>query len=398
MTGMARSNGEGSLFYDKTLGLWTASVELPPDVTGKRRRKKVTSKKKGVAIQKLRDLQRDIAIHGDIATRSITVEAWVEKWLTEIAPKKIKPTPLRSYRSALTKHVVKRWGNKKLAYLTTTRIRELIDEASPGTARNLHSYLKSCLHDAVVEGYLPRHPMEHLKMPARKKTTEAALSTDRTVELLRFLARQMDEGGDWAHIAPLFITYLLTGARRDELLGLRPEYVGESLDVAWQLERLAAEELAAASADYEYEHLGGSFYLTRPKYGSTRQYPLVEPLKTVVESIAAETPGGVLLFRRPDGDPWDPDGITYRWKKLMVAMGWEVHSGPEDLQTPVHQRVTPHGARHGLVDILYELEIPEQVIVDIVGHTSREMTRRYRTRLSPAAKDAMEEMSRLLTR
>lgn len=402
MADMARGKGDGSLFYDKTLGLWVCSVELPPSPEGKRRRKKLTSKRKAEVVRKLRELQRDIALHGDIPTRTISVEAWVNKWLDEIAPKKIAPGPLRSYRSALTLHVAKRYGKKKLGYLTPGRIRSLIAEIekdkSPGTARNLHHNLSSCLKDAVADGYLARHPMEHLDAPRRPKKRESALSTERTIELLKWLARKMDQDDDeWSQIAPLFIAYLLTGARRSELLGLRPEYVGDTLDVEWQLQRIHPEELEKVAADFEHEHVSGNFYLTRPKYESTRSYPLVEPLKSVMEIAAARTPPGQLIFQRPDGDPWDMDGITYRWRKLMVALGWEVHTGPEKDRTPPDQRVKLHGARHGLIDILYALDIPEHVIVEIAGHADLKTTRGYRTRQSPAVKSALEDMSKLLT-
>lgn len=397
---MARGKGEGSI-YEDSRGLWRATVELPPSADGKRRRKVISSRKKSVVIEGMRELQKEVSIHGDMPTKGITVQAWLDRWLDEIAPKKIAPGPLRSYRSALNLHVGKRYGKKKLTYLTPGRIRSLVNEIertkSAGSARNLHNNLASCLKDAAADGYLPRNPMENLDAPRRAKKAEAALSTDNTIQLLKWLAQKIDaRDEEWSHIGPLFIAYLLTGARRGELLGLRPEYVGDSLDVEWQLQRIQPDELAKVSADFEREHVTGNFYLTRPKYESTRSYPLVEPLRSVMHSLAEVTPPGELIFRRPDGKPWDKDGITYRWKKLMVAAGLEVHAGPEEKRTPPDKRVKLHGARHGLIDILYALDIPEHVIVEIAGHADLKTTRGYRTRQSPAVKDAMESVSHLL--
>lgn len=397
---MTRGKGEGSIYQDKR-GLWRCAVELPPSADGARRRKVITSKKKSVVISKLRDLQNEVAVHGDIATRTISIDAWVTKWLDDIAPKKINPKTLGSYRSALTNHLVKRWGKKKLSYLTPGRIRDLTTEISasksPATARNLHSYLSSCLKDAVNDGYLPRHPMEHLEPPKRSKAKEPALELDDAVKLLKWLARQIDQRTEHAQLAPLWITYLLTGARRGELLGLRPEYVGESLEVEWQLQRLSPAALAKAGADYETEHAGvKNFYLTRPKYESTRSYPLVEPLKSMMTALAEATPAGQLMFLRPDGEPWDPDGITERWAAMLHTAGIERHDGPKDKQTPPEKRVTLHGARHTVVDLLYMLEVPEHVIMQIVGHTQRRTTRGYQTRQSPAVKSAMASVSHLL--
>lgn len=397
---MARGKGEGSIYQDSR-GLWRASVELPPSADGTRRRKVISSKKKSKVISDLRKIQNDVAIYGDIATRTISIDAWVNKWLDDIAPKKINPNTIGSYRSALQNHVVKRWGKKKLSYLTPGRIRdltaEIADNKSPSTARNLHSYLSSCLKDAVNDGYLPKHPMEHLKPPPRAKAKEPALELDDAVKLLKWLARQIDQGTEHAHLAPLWIAYLLTGARRGELLGLRPEFIQESLDVEWQLQRLSPATLKKVAADFEYEHTGvKNFYLTRPKYESTRSYPLVEPLKSMMNALAKATPDGELVFLRPDGEPWDPDGITERWAGMLHAAGVEKHDGPADKQTPPEKRVTLHGARHTVVDLLNILEVPEDIIMQIVGHTQRRTTRGYRTKQSPAVKSAMASVSHLL--
>ena len=389
MTSMARGKGEGSLFYDNANQIWIASIELPPSPDGKRRRKRVSSKKKATVIKKLRDLQRDIALHGDIATRSITVQSWIDKWLAEVAPNRINPNQVKKYASTLNTHVGKRWGNKRLDYLNAPRIRTLIKEIatekSASTARDLHGKLSSCLRDAVNDGYLPAHPMANLDPPKRPRTEEAAFTVEDTIKLLKYLARQMDTQGKWAWIAPLYIGYLLTGARRGELAGLRPEYVGDALDVQWQLQRLDAGAVKNASADFEREHLGGNFYLTRPKYESTRSYPLVEPLKSVMVAAAANVPEGSLVFTRKDGQPLDPDSIgAYYWPRILA-------------DASITEKVKLHGTRHGMVDILYELEVPEHIIVEIAGHSDRAVTRKYRTRQSPAVKSAMEDVSKMLS-
>ena len=102
------------------------------------------------------------------------------------------------------------------------------------------------------------------------------------------------------------------------------------------------------------------------------------------------------MFTRPNGEPWDPDGITERWAAMLHAAGIERHDGPEGKQTPPKERVTLHGARHTVVDLLYMLEVPEHVIMQIVGHTQRRTTRGYQTKQSPAVKSAMASVSHLL--
>lgn len=274
-----------------------------------------------------------------------TVDEWITKWLEEIASKKVNPKTIQSYRSALKKHVSDRYGGKKLHYLSPARIRELTatpaEEKSPGTARNVHSYLSHCLADAVDDGLLVEHPMKHLAIPQRPRKAENALSVDNAVHLLKWLGRQIDQQAEHAHLAPLWVAYLLTGARRGALLGLEPDRVGEdTMDVTWQLQRLGADDLASASADYEHRHLQDSYYLVRPKSQSGwRTYPLVEPLRSLVKGVADRTPDGQLVFSSPDGAPLDSDSITRRWKKMLIA------AGVETAETPAKDRVKLHGAR-----------------------------------------------------
>ncbi|NDK31161.1 tyrosine-type recombinase/integrase [Nesterenkonia haasae] len=397
---MARGKGEGSISYDAKKGLHRVRVELPPiwdEAEGKwkRRHRYASSKDKKKAMQKLVKIQREVE-RGNLSSKTITVDKWVEHWLKDIAPQKINPNSIKSYRSALNKHVAERYKGKKLQELTPQRIRsltaEIAERKSPGTARNLHSYLSKCLSDAVGDGYLLEHPMQHLTIPKRGKTVEKALTVEQAVELLKWLGKQMDEKTKHAHLAPLWIAFLLTGARKGELLGLEPDRVGSHLDVTWQLQRLNAEDVAAASKDYEYRHAGvKNFYLVRPKSKSGwRSYPLVEPLASIIKSLAADTPKGALVFRTPEGEPWDGDKITDLWYEMLVDSEIEMSA------TPTKERVNVHGARHTVADLLDLLGIPESVIMDILGHSTRHMSRSYRTRQSPAVKDAMESVSRLL--
>lgn len=42
-----------------------------------------------------------------------------------------------------------------------------------------------------------------------------------------------------------------------------------------------------------------------------------------------------LVFSTPEGKPWDPDGITARWSKMLVESAIEKYDGPLNDQTDV---------------------------------------------------------------
>jgi integrase len=93
-----------------------------------------------------------------------------------------------------------------------------------------------------------------------------------------------------------------------------------------------------------------------------------------------------LLFSKPDGSAIDPDYETDRWPAWLRESG--ISEG----------KVRLHDIRHTTVDLLYEAGVPEDVIVEIVGHSNRAMTRQYKTRGSDKRLvSAMESLSALLS-
>lgn len=398
-----RRKGEGGI-YQRADGLWCTAVELPEGLDGKRRRKVICRKDKGAVITEMRKVQADLAKHGDLASSTTTVEKWMTHWLDDIAPQKIRPKTLAGYRTVVTGYIVPVLGKKRLDKLTAQDIRKLhtIIQATPkdpelrgqtdlppGTvmlsstyALLAHNTLSAALKVALREGKILANPCEMVDRPSKRVTEQKALDVSEAIRLLHFLATRLD--GDHEQRkqdAALWATYILTGARRGELLGLEADRVGESLDLSWQLQRIT--DISKVPADWEYRPLGGSLYLTRPKSrAGWRIIPLVEPLRSMLKRHIGEQADGLVFTR--NGKPWDPDGATKAWSAALADAGL-----PTD--------VVLHGARHTSVDILYEAGVPEAVISEIVGHSSRAVTRGYKSRGNTKQLEAaMNKMSELL--
>ena len=79
------------------------------------------------------------------------------------------------------------------------------------------------------------------------------------------------------------------------------------------------------------------------------------------------------MFTRK-GRPIDPNMETRLWPHVQ-----------RELLSP-ERHVRLHDLRHAAVDLLYASDIPEELIVELVGHSTRTMTRSYR---SPAHLDRL---------
>lgn len=360
-----RGKGEGSV-YRRPDGYWAASVELPPR-DGKRRRKVVSSKSKATVLKKLADLKQQLQSRGDLHTDSITVEQWFNVWMTDIAVKTRRPKTVASYRSIVDGWIIPTIGKVRLDKITTATVRRVLqamEQATPPKSstymRNAHSIMSAALKDAEREGRIPRNPVELVHAPRKAATNLEALTLEEAVALLEVFSESQD-GALWA-------TFILTGARRGEVLGLEWDRVGDVLDLSWQLQRITGGQ--ALPQGFEYRHLADGLNLTRPKTrAGWRVIPLVDPLRSILgryHAASAPNPHG-LVFARPDGQPYDPDTITKLWPKILDAAG-------------IDKKVRVHDLRHTTVDLLYAAGVPEPDILEIVGHSSRAMSRAYKSK------------------
>lgn len=381
-----RGSGEGAV-YRRADGLWAASIELPStklNAAGDpiRRRKVITSKDKAVVIRSLSGMRRELERAGDLHTTTMTVEQWLDYWLREIAAKTRRPKTLEAYRSAIRRRVTPIIGNVRLDKLTPQNIRKVITATetthSSTYARNVHGVMSAAFKDAEREGRIPRNPVELVQAPRKAVTNLNALTPEEAIALLDVFA-DTPEGALWA-------TFILTGARRGEVLGLEWDRVGDVLDLSWQLQRVTGgQELPAG---FEHRHLTNGLYLTRPKTrAGWRIIPLVDPLKGILDAYRAVTPPNPhgLLFTRPDGSPIDPDFATKRWPHILEAAG-------------IDKKVRVHDLRHTTVDLLYAAGVEEQDILSIVGHSSRAMSRAYKSKASiERLRESMLQLSASLT-
>lgn len=378
--------GQRKIFKDAN-GYYTAVIELPPTYTPegkKQRRRKVIRRKNKQALIAARDeALAERHKRGDLITGAITVEQWFTHWLDQAA-REVRPGTMNGYRTVVNRHIVPGLGPKtKLDKITADRIRRVYAnmtaaELSSTYLLNAHRVMSSSFEDAVREGRIYSNPTRLVKAPRKAVANLDVLTRDEAVRLL-YLMLSHPEGLRWA-------TALLTGGRRGEIIGLEVDRVGDVIDLSWQMQRLThdhgcggtcgrrrggdcPEKRLNVPADYEYRHVSGGLYWTRPKSkAGLRIIPLVEPLRQKLhEHIATMPPNEWGLVFTNDGKPRDPDQDSAAWRDLMQSL----FPG---------RRVRLHDLRHSAVDLMYEAKVPEDLITEIVGHSTRGMSRAYKSK------------------
>jgi integrase len=380
---MPRAKGEGSVFFAADRNLYIGRIPLPPGPDGKRRRKEVTAKTKADLLKKMSALKKQLEQQGDLHTATLTVNQWLDYWMREVVTPTRRPKTAASYRSNL-KWVREAIGKMRLPDVKPEHIRRVIalmksNDLSSTYQRNVHSVMGSTFADAEREERIPRNPVELVPAPRKAVTDLHALTAPEAVDLLELFS-QSHEGALWA-------TFILTGARRGEVLGLQWDRVTDELDLSWQLQRITDGQTLPDG--FEYQHLTDGLYLTRPKTrAGWRVVPLVDPLLSILERYRDTGPKNQfdLLFARPNGHPFDPDFITKQWIKIREAAG-------------IARNVRVHDLRHTTVDLLYAAGVDEVTIQAIIGHSSRAMSRAYKSKSDrDALRRGMLQLSASLTR
>lgn len=410
-----RQRGEGSVFQ-RNDGQWAATLDLGYR-NGRRRRKTIYGRTQREAVRKLNAAKNDLAKHGDIPTASMTVEQWMTKWLTEIAPQTGTPNKMRGYREKTRNYIFPAIGRVRLDRLAPQHVRDLHNYVirekglSPSTAYGAHRTLSVALNDAMREGVASRNVAAIVKAPQPGPGGRGAFSL---VE-----ARVIGHVIAGARLEARWLLALLYGARKGECLGLRWDYVDLSadvLDLAWQLQRIPYRHGCGAQGrhggwpcghrfghhcpraeldvreGFEYEQLEGNLCLYRPKTaGSTRLLPIIEPMSVALrrrrEQYLRErqVPGYVdhgLVWSHVDGRPMDAWQDGDMWNEVVEAAG------------VTHRDL--HSARHSAATLLQALGVDESTRMMILGHSSAATQRRYAHRDLTLQRQALEALARHL--
>lgn len=401
-----RGKGEGAIFEDKDRGLWTATIELPPDsVTGKRRRKTIRRKDKGDLLAERSRIMLDLDRAGDLPTSSPTLEVWIGIWLTKIAAPRLKPRTLEGYRSSMEQYVLPSIGRYRLDKLTPWHIRrvhEAVTEQglSSTTALQAHRILSKCLTDAMREGKVSRNVATLVAAPRRAITKQQSLTAEQAKIFLRHVAGDLS-GARWA-------LAMLTGMRQGEQLGLTREMLDLErgvITVAWALGRVAFEHGCPPAspcgksrggncpqrhtripAGMEARQVAGGLWLMRPKsMAGWREVPMTDALIEIMRRYLAER-GPLepedLVFVRANGMPRDPSQDFREWKSLLSTCGL-----PD---------VKLHSTRHSVATLLFWLNVPESTRMKILGHSSATVTAGYTHIADELTHDAMRKLGALL--
>jgi len=316
------AQGTGTIRQRKD-GRWEARYTVGRDPgTGKQIQRSVYGSTQKEVAQKLKEITVDIDKGIYTEPSRLTIEGWLDIWLSEYVEPSCKPLTYSTYESRIREHIKPALGKVKLSSLNTAQIQKLCNDLSrrekplaPKSIKNVHGILHKALTQAVELKYIPNNPADFVKLPRIEKKEMKPLTES---EIAAFLT-EIENGEP---LARLFKVTLFTGMREGEICGLSWDAVNfrdGTITVKQQLQKgkeKGSEHYIAATKNDRARTI-----TVAPFVMSVLQEQFKEQRKEHLAAGLAWQNEWNLCFTYPNGGYIPPQTALKHFKKIAAKIG-----------------------------------------------------------------------------
>lgn len=354
-----RPKGLGTLYLSKD-GRYVGALYMRR-TDGTTKRSVIHGKTRAEAEQKLSTLvaQRDKGIPAP--SESWTIAAFLDHWLTDVLPQRVRPRTLEWYESTVRLHIKPTLGSKRLRSLTVADVQDAIhslvaDGVGPRSIEKMRTALSSALGHAMRKELVFRNVARLVELPKYTRKKVRIWTPDQATAFLAGMRGHRWEAG--------YLLNLLYGMRRGEVLGLRwrdVDFRTDEFELVHQLQRInGILELGPVKTE-----------------AGERSLPLLPALRQVLIETADRN--GITL------DPHsDPASTPYADNPVIASKAGEYVDPKNYVRTfKLYSdrlglpEITLHQTRHTVATLLKNLGVPDRDIQAILGHSSVAVTQKF---------------------
>ena len=355
--------------------------------------------RQGAPLPTVEEVQRRLGLGMDPAQEGLTVGEWLDTWLASKRRTKREST-CRGYEMHIRTWLKPQFGHLPLKRLNVGHIEELfttirrvnaevarqraagvapmgvkIDgdvrgqsrECGPTTQLRVFATLRAALNAAVRQRKITWNPAIGVELDSAEPRERQRWTPAQAAEFIAATA------GD--PMGLMFRVAVLRGCRRGELCGFR--WADAELDKPYSDPATGEERKGAVlSVERPIVELAGKLRESRPKTRAGKRRVFLDhdtaallrehrkaQLKVRLKAGEAWADND-LVFCQDDGQPWHPDHVSKRFKKLASLAG-----------VPV---VTLHeGGRHTGNSLMQDAGVDQELRMREVGHADRSVNDRY---------------------
>lgn len=310
-----RGNNEGSIYQIKN-GRWVAAITIGYNKNGNPKRKVYYGRTRKEAQEKLVKAQH-LFNTGKLTQKSlknITLAEWLDTWLNVFKKNAVKATTFRSYQKIIELYIFPELGHVQLKNLSTPQIQMCINslEVSPRTVQYAVTILRQALKQAQAQGYVNSNVAVNVALPRSTQGKARALTLEEIKKVFSIINNPI-------HYT-IYYALLSTGVRRGELIALK-----------WQDVNLENKVFNINNA--VTKNVEGKWVVDSPKTAeSIRAFTIPDKLVAVLKKHRSKQNKQILrarslynnqnfIFCRDDGERYDPDYISRRWKMYCDKVG-----------------------------------------------------------------------------
>ena len=363
MAVMARKKVETNISYDDVRNIYYVCMDFGQDETGRRVKKYKTYPSLAQARRGLRDFQAERDSHQQVSPRTITLDQWLDYWMSEVIIPNRAETTVYGYRKIIDNHLSEALGGIRLQALSPQHLQQyytmlMRDKGlSANTVRRHHDLLSCSLHFALRQDMIVRCPTERVE-PPRVIHKEARFYSPENLKRLYALSE-----GHWLEIIVKLAGSL--GLRREEICGLR----WDSVDFNLRKIHIKAARTAA----------GANIVLKETKNrSSNRVLHLNDDLLRLLKrervrqaqnrlALGEAWPDTGLVAVDDQGVPYSPNAVSLAFTRFIRKNGLP--------------KITLHGLRHTFATVASAQGAPLFDIGKALGHSTPATTGRIYTHL-----------------
>jgi len=353
-----RANGEGTV-CKRSDGRFQAKILVGYFENGSPQFKTFTSKSQKEVISKMQAYKNEQSMGRTSPNEKLTLNDWLDIWITTYQAKNIKRSSLASYISIIEKHLKPAFMKVKLRNLKPHNLQSfynsLEETISPKTIRNIHVTIHSALKRAFNDDLIISNPADKVTLPKIVKKEIECFTLDATKEYIKACKGERLECA--------YVMLPLMGLRRGELLGLKWADCSKDFSTV-HIQR---------ALYYKPEIINGkrmkcsSYFDNLKTEKSNRTIGIPKPIRILLkehkknQSMEILTAGQFydkqdLIFCNELGAPIEPDNFGKRYKTIL-----------KNNNIP-HMKL--HGLRHTCASILNELGLSAKDIQETLGHSN----------------------------
>lgn len=376
-----RANGEGSVFFDESKGVWVGLLTIGRTADGRIRRRKFTGKTRKEARERLDAAVSKQRAGMPVPDERTTVGAFLRDWIARVVPGTVSEGTLDTYARVIRLYLLPAFDDVPLVKLTPAHVTDLLrrmeDRGLAGETRRMaRAVLRRGLRRAEQEGLVVRNVAAIADGPSIRRAEGRTLSPDEARSLIAVSRSE--------RLHASFSAALSLGLRRGEVLGLR--WTDLDLDSSPPTARIVTQlqrtKRGLELVDVKTMRSRRRLHLPAPLVDDLRRHRSTQNAERL--ALGAEWRDTLgLVFTTPLGTPVDPRNFSRLVGELCQKAGighW-----------------SPHELRHSCASLLLAQGVPLEVVSEVLGHSSIRVTKDvYGHLLAPARAQAATAMQQTL--